>query len=220
RVALVSMLLQPANFLILDEPTNHLDMQSQDVLQRALIDYPGTVMIVSHNRYFLDPLVTKTLEFRPGEAPRTFVGNITYYLEKTAEEAKAERAAGPKLSKLANAKPVIKPIVAPTPAAAPAAESGNRKDQRRLDAENRQKRTQVLKPLEDELGTLEKKIAELEAAQVTLTAHLSEPSVAGDPDQFRQATQAVANVTQGLENAYSRWGELSAEIETLTAKLG
>ena len=67
RVALVCMLLRPANFLILDEPTNHLDMQSQDVLQRALIDYPGSVMIVSHNRSFLDPLVTKTLEFRPGE---------------------------------------------------------------------------------------------------------------------------------------------------------
>jgi ATP-binding cassette, subfamily F, member 3 len=177
-------------------------------------------MIVSHNRYFLDRLVTKTLEFRPGESPRTFVGNITYYLEKTAEEAKAERAAGPKLSKLNSSKPVVKPIVAPTPAAAPAAESGNRKDQRRTDAENRQKRAQVLKPLEDELASLEKKIAELEAAQVTLTAHLSEPSVAGDPDKFRQATQAVANVTQGLENAYSRWGELSAEIETLTAKLG
>jgi ATP-binding cassette subfamily F protein 3 len=220
RVALVRMLLQPANFLILDEPTNHLDMQSQDVLQRALIDYPGTVMIVSHNRYFLDRLVTKTLEFRPGESPRTFVGNITYYLEKTAEEAKAERAAGPKLSKLNSSKPVIKPIVAPTPTAAPASESGNRKDQRRIDADNRQKRAQVLKPLEDELASLEKKIAELEAAQVTLTAHLSEPSVAADPDKFRQATQAVANVTQGLENAYSRWGDLSAEIEALNAKLG
>ena len=70
RVALVCMLLRPANFLILDEPTNHLDMQSQDVLQRALIDYPGSVMIVSHNRQFLDALVTKTLEFRPGEQPR------------------------------------------------------------------------------------------------------------------------------------------------------
>ena len=69
RVALVCMLLRPANFLILDEPTNHLDMQSQDVLQRALIDYPGSVMIVSHNRNFLDALVTKTLEFRPGEQP-------------------------------------------------------------------------------------------------------------------------------------------------------
>ena len=89
RVALTCMLLKPANFLILDEPTNHLDMQSQGVLQRALLDYPGSVMIVSHNRDFLDQLVTKTLEFRPGEEPRLFHGNIAYYLDKKAEEKSA-----------------------------------------------------------------------------------------------------------------------------------
>ncbi|MFD0895815.1 ABC-F family ATP-binding cassette domain-containing protein [Luteolibacter ambystomatis] len=217
RVALVRMLLQPANFLILDEPTNHLDMQSQDVLQRALIDYSGTVMIVSHNRYFLDPLVTKTLEFRPGEDPRVFVGNITYYLDKIAEEEKAERNSPAKLSKRP-ATPVIKPIVAPQPAAAPAETAGNRKDQRRQDAELRQKRAKVLKPLEDEFAALEKKIAELEVAQNTLTEHLSDPAVAADPDKFRQASNAVASVTTQLETAYSRWAELSEEIEKLSAQ--
>jgi ATP-binding cassette subfamily F protein 3 len=217
RVALVRMLLQPANFLILDEPTNHLDMQSQDVLQRALIDYPGTVMIVSHNRHFLDPLVTKTLEFRPGEDPRVFVGNITYYLDKTAEEAKAEKNAPAKLSKRTVVQ-VVKPIVAPQAAAAE--NSGNRKDQRRQDAELRQKRAQVLKPLENEFATVESKIAELEAAQATLTGHLSDQAIAADPDKFRQASQAVANVTQSLEIAYSRWSELSDQIEKLQAQLG
>jgi ATP-binding cassette subfamily F protein 3 len=212
------MLLQPANFLILDEPTNHLDMQSQDVLQRALIDYPGTVMIVSHNRHFLDPLVTKTLEFRPGEAPRVFVGNITYYLDKTAEEAKAEKNAPAKLAKR-EAVQVVKPIAA-KPAAAAVENSGNRKDQRRQDAELRQKRAQVLKPLENEFAAVEAKIAELEAAQTTLTDHLSDPVIAADPDKFRQASQAVANVTQSLEVAYSRWSELSDQIEALQAQLG
>jgi ATP-binding cassette subfamily F protein 3 len=216
RVALVRMLLQPANFLILDEPTNHLDMQSQDVLQRALVDYPGTVMIVSHNRHFLDPLVTKTLEFRPGEDPRVFVGNITYYLDKTAQEAKAEKNAPAKLSKRAVVQ-VVKPIVAPQ---APAENSGNRKDQRRQDAELRQKRAQVLKPLESEFAALETKIAELEAAQATLTNHLSDQTIAADPEKFRQATQAVAKTTQSLEVAYSRWSELSDQIETLQAQLG
>ena len=97
RVALVCMLLRPANFLILDEPTNHLDMQSQDVLQRALIDYPGSVMIVSHNRNFLDALVTKTLEFQPGRPPIQYAGNITYYLEKSAEDEAAKKGE-PKLA--------------------------------------------------------------------------------------------------------------------------
>ncbi|MGB1260889.1 MAG: ABC-F family ATP-binding cassette domain-containing protein, partial [Akkermansiaceae bacterium] len=86
RVALVCMLLRPANFLILDEPTNHLDIQSQEVLQNALMDYPGSYMIVSHNRSFLDPIVTKTLEFRQGKPPQMYAGNISYYLEKSEQE--------------------------------------------------------------------------------------------------------------------------------------
>ncbi len=206
RVALVCMLLRPANFLILDEPTNHLDMQSQDVLQRALIDYPGSVLIVSHNRSLLDPLVTKTLEFRPGEAPRLFSGNITYYLEKTA--ADTPRGAG-------------------TPAARGTARAAgappaiiNRKDQRRLDAEARETRAKTLRPLENELEALEARIAEFEAAQATLTAALSSEQVAADPDQFRETSNAVAKLTTALETSYSRWGELSDEILKVKAKLG
>jgi ATP-binding cassette subfamily F protein 3 len=203
RVALVCMLLRPANFLILDEPTNHLDMQSQDVLQRALIDYPGSVLIVSHNRSLLDPLVTKTLEFRPGEAPRLFSGNITYYLEKTA--ADNARATG--------ANSVTKPGAS---SSAPI----SRKDQRRIEAEARELRTKVLKPLENELEALEARIAEYEAAQTTLSTALSSEEVAGDADQLHQTSLAVARITSALETSYSRWGELSDEIEKTRAKLG
>ena len=206
RVALVCMLLRPANFLILDEPTNHLDMQSQDVLQRALIDYPGSVLIVSHNRSLLDPLVTKTLEFRPGEVPRLFSGNITYYLEKTADDnprgaaTPGARASGP-----------------PAGAAAPTV---NRKDQRRAEAEAREIRSKVLRPLENELETLESKIAGYEAAQVTLTAALSSDEVAADSDKLRETSNAVAKITSALETSYSRWGELSTEIARVQVKLG
>jgi ATP-binding cassette, subfamily F, member 3 len=203
RVALVCMLLRPANFLILDEPTNHLDMQSQDVLQRALVDYPGSVLIVSHNRSFLDPLVTKTLEFRPGEAPRLFSGNITYYLEKTAEESGAAKTAGSQ--------------AAARPAAGAAV---SRKDQRRADAEARERRNKLLKPLESELEVLETKIAEYESAQAALTAALSSPEVAADADKLRETSNAVARISGALENSYSRWGELSDEIERVKAKLG
>lgn len=96
RVALVCMLLHPANFLILDEPTNHLDIQSQQVLQKALSEYPGSYCIVSHNRSFLDPIVTKVLEFVPGEKPRVYLGNVSDYLEKVErEQALAAAAASP-----------------------------------------------------------------------------------------------------------------------------
>ncbi len=212
RVALVCMLLRPANFLILDEPTNHLDMQSQDVLQRALIDYPGSVMIVSHNRQFLDALVTKTLEFRPGEQPVLYAGNITYYLEKSAED-EANRKGEPRLSTLA-------PAAAGGGSSRQSVPGVNRKEQRRIEAEQREIRSKVLKPLETEFTALETKIAELEGAQTTLTQQLSSETVTNDPGKLREVTNAVDKLAKTLEVSYSRWGALSEEIERLRKKLG
>ena len=134
RVALVCMLIQPANFLILDEPTNHLDVQSQAVLQSALAEYPGAYLIVSHNRAFLDPIVTKTLEFRPGESPQVYHGNVTYYLEKKADE----KAASKGLTRTAS-KPTLSSLAS---SSAPAAVKGpklSRKEQRKQKADDRQK---------------------------------------------------------------------------------
>jgi len=203
RVALVCMLLRPANFLILDEPTNHLDIQSQEVLQNALRDYPGSYMIVSHNRSFLDPIVTKTLEFRQGHPPRTFAGNITYYLEKIEQEKNATKGIT---------------TAAPTTSNTPA--SGvNRKEQRKLEAAARKKRNDVLKPLQSELEELEKGIAEYEAAQAALTAHMSSPETSGDADKMQQASSAYQALSEKLENTFSRWGEVSDQIEKLEAEL-
>ncbi|MBQ5664958.1 MAG: ABC-F family ATP-binding cassette domain-containing protein [Akkermansia sp.] len=137
RVALVCMLLKPANFLIMDEPTNHLDFQSQDVLQRALLEYPGSYCIVSHNRQFLDPIVNKVLEFRLGHAPRLFYGNVSAYLETV--EAEERRA-----------KEMAQQQAAATPAAQVQA-GGNRKDARRAREMARQQRNKILKPLQQEL---------------------------------------------------------------------
>jgi len=209
RVALVCMLLRPANFLILDEPTNHLDMQSQDVLQRALSDYPGSVLIVSHNRSFLDPMVTKTLEFRPGEHPKVYHGNITYYLDKSAADKALES------SRPAPSAPAKAAATAETPKA-----NVNRKDQRRQEAEARELRSKVLRPLENEFEALETKIAELEGTQADLTEKLSDESISNDPARLREVTNAVEKVTKTLEHSYSRWGELSEEIEKVKAKIG
>jgi ATP-binding cassette subfamily F protein 3 len=218
RVALVRMLVQPANFLILDEPTNHLDMQSQDVLQRALVDYPGTVLIVSHNRNFLDPLVSKTLEFRPGAKPTLYPGNISYYLEKSAADRKLEEKnkALYKTSTPVAAAPQLAKLHQP---AAPVAQGGNRKDQRKLEADIRNQRNKVLKPLQEELESVEAKIAEMEKAQAALTQHLSSEEVASDPQKFRETTNAIEKIGKSLELSFSRWGELTAQIETAEASL-
>ena len=218
RVALTCMLLKPANFLILDEPTNHLDMQSQGVLQRALLDYPGSVMIVSHNRDFLDTLVTKTLEFRPGEEPRLFHGNIAYYLDKKAEE----KSNGTTPTRPKNAPPATT-ADAEVKKETPKTESIpgiNRKDQRRQEAQAREARTKILAPLEKELESLEEKIAEQESAQATLTAALSNPDISSDSEKLRSTTNAVEKVTKTLELAYTRWSALTEEIEQVKAKHG
>lgn len=201
RVALVSMLVRPANFLILDEPTNHLDVQSQEILQKALNDYSGTYLIVSHNRSFLDPIVTKTIEFRPSEAPKIYHGNISYYLDKKAEDEGRT-----------------------TPTKAPAAggkqtKNVNRKEQRKQEAAKREKRSKVLNPLKVELETLEKSIAELEAAQQSLTSHMNSEEVLADSEKLREASNAYANIGNKLEKVYSKWSEVSDSIETLEEEL-
>ena len=96
RLALLKMLLHPANLLILDEPTNHLDLTSKDVLLEALESFAGTVLFVSHDRLFIEELADRVLELEDGASPRWYVGDYRYYLEKKASlEAAADGVPGP-----------------------------------------------------------------------------------------------------------------------------
>ena len=206
RVALVQMLVRPANFLILDEPTNHLDMQSQEVLQDALTQYPGTIIIVSHNRSFLDPVVERTLEFRQGKQPRLYHGNLSYYLDKVAEDEH--------LSSKSRTVPTGERATSTTREG-----SLTRKEERRREAKMRQQRNLVLKPLEQQLEKLETAITEFEAAKETLTEHMSKPEVASDTEELRKTSEAFQAVGGQLEKAYSEWSQLSDEVETMRRKL-
>ncbi len=203
RVALVCMLLKPANFLIMDEPTNHLDFQSQDVLQRALLEYPGSYCIVSHNRQFLDPIVNKVLEFRLGHAPRLFYGNVSAYLETVeAEERRLKAAAQPALAD-----------------SAPPQQTGNRKDARRAREMARQQRNKVLKPLQTNLETVEEEIAAKDARKEAISAELENPANMSDNQKLMELTQEYQQLERETETLYSRWEELSVEIELKTAEL-
>jgi ATP-binding cassette subfamily F protein 3 len=86
------MLLRPANLLILDEPTNHLDIPAKEMLEEAIQNYDGTVLIVSHDRYFISKVANKIVEIREGEF-RTYLGDYHYYLDKIAEEKDQARLA-------------------------------------------------------------------------------------------------------------------------------
>ena len=201
RLALARMLVEPANFLILDEPTNHLDIQSQEVLQRALSDYTGTYVIVSHNRAFLDPVVTKVLEFIPNQPMRVYHGNVSDYLEKKAAEAEARKAAAGGDSSLS------------------ANQSGGktRKDQRRREAQQRQEMARKLKPLKTKLAKLEAGIEALETEKAQLTAQLVDPEFFKKGEAAKEATVRFHQLETEIENAFSNWSELSGEIEKVEA---
>lgn len=208
RVALVCMLLKPANFLIMDEPTNHLDFQSQDVLQRALAEYPGSYCIVSHNRQFLDPVVNKVLEFRLGHKPRLFYGNVSQYLETVEAEERREKLAAQSASG------------AGKPAAAASAENiANRKDARRARAQAREMRAKLLRPLEKELEQVEESIAAHDARKEEISAELEKPENMSDNEKLMQLTQEYQQLERESEALYTRWEDLSVEIERKTAEI-
>ncbi len=202
RLALARMLLQPANFLILDEPTNHLDLHSQGVLQQALLDYTGAYAIVSHNRSFLDPIVTKVLEFIPNQPPKLYYGNVSDYIEKKQADIEAAKDPASTAKK-------------PSSTAAPSVSGGSRKEQRRLEAKAREARASKLKPLKDEFETVEEKISSLEQEKADLTAKLVDPEFFKQGEAAAEATKRFAKVESELETFYSRWSELSDEIEKM-----
>ena len=202
RVALVCMLLHPANFLILDEPTNHLDIQSQQVLQQALSEYPGSYCIVSHNRSFLDPIVTKVLEFVPGEKPRVYIGNVSDYLEKVErDQALASSAAS-----------------AVSGAADPGA-GADRKARRRMEAEIRQKKARLLRPLQEKLEQLEAEIARLETEKTEIASQLERPEVAADTEAVMELTTRFQQADRQLETCFTQWADLSEKIEETEARI-
>jgi ATP-binding cassette subfamily F protein 3 len=142
RLALLMLLLRPANLLVLDEPTNHLDLASKDVLLGALRDFPGTVIFVSHDRHFISHLATAVLEVKGGGA-RWLPGDYDYYLRRTAQEADAQAdAAG---------------VPAAAESRAATATQKERKEEKRLKSE--------LRALEREEGLLIQQLEELEAVR-------------------------------------------------------
>lgn len=207
RLALARMLLRPANFLVLDEPTNHLDMMSQDVLRRALDEYKGTYAIVSHNRSFLDPIVTKVLEFRIGLPPKFYYGNVSDYIEKK----NADQAA-------ASARP--SQLKAKSSAGASSAPPKNRKDQRRQDSQKRQQRSQRLKPLKEKLEATEQQIATIEARRAEITQLLSDPATFENPQFAKELGEEFKQSATDLNTAYSDWDHVSTELERTEAELG
>ncbi len=194
RLALAKMLLTPSNLIVLDEPTNHLDMRSKRVLQQALLEYGGSCVIVSHDRDFLDPLVTSVVEFREGSI-RGYPGNVSDFLEARDREADSgPRVAGGGTSGI------------PAPAG---------RERKRLEAEERQRRYEKTKPIKEEIARLEKAIEDKERLKADLERSLADPALYQDGEQVRRVTAQYRELQEKLNADYFRWNTLDRELERI-----
>ncbi|WP_309384848.1 ribosomal protection-like ABC-F family protein [Cerasicoccus frondis] len=207
RLALAKMLLQPFNCLILDEPTNHLDMRSKEVLQQALREFNGTLIIVSHDRSFLDPLAEKTLEISRDGA-RMFAGNISYYLEKIAAEREAAQSAGQ--NKFAASASSATPA---QPSNSRTAEPSNLspKERRQLVAE----RNRLLAPLKKKCEKLEADIATMEAEYNELEAAMMDPAFFKQGAETKEKMDRYDSLKRNIERAYADWESAQEKIAGL-----
>ncbi len=187
RLALARILLQPANLLILDEPTNHLDIQSKTILREALQNYDGALMIISHDRDFLDPLVDRTLEINP-QSHRMFWCNVSEYLDKVERE---EHLSGP------SKRPVSK------------GKALNPKEERRRREEERRR----LAPLKKRVEAAETKMAKLEAEIAAWEDKMRDPAFFSNRPGQKADMQAYDSTKRKLERAMEVWESAQAALD-------
>lgn len=206
RLAMIRLLLEPVNLLILDEPTNHLDMKTKDILKQAIKDFDGTVIVVSHDREFLDGLVEKVYEFGGGKV-RECLGGIYEFLEKKKMESLHELEANAPMrqqEKKQDAKP------APKAAAQPAPEQPQ--TARRISyAEQREKQKQ-LKRLQKKVEEAEAEISRIEGE----IAEIEQKLAAGDTNPELYTLHAQR--TKQLENAISLWELASMDVDAFNSE--
>lgn len=213
RVSLAKLMLSEANFLILDEPTNHLDITSKEILEDALIHYTGTVLYVSHDRYFINKTATRILELT-GQTFINYLGNYDYYLEKKEELTRVytgqdgssiqhKKAAGPLSGLTASSSPSSPPS---NPAAASGAETPGKLDwkaQREEQARIR-KRQNDLKKTEEQIQQLENRNGEIDAL-------LTQEEVYTNVSRLMELNREKEEIEGKLEALFEVWETLAEE---------
>ena len=192
RLAMIKLLLEPVNFLILDEPTNHLDMRSKDVLKEAIKDFDGTVVVVSHDREFLDGLVTKVYEFGGGQV-KEHLGGIYDFLQKKKIDSLQELQKGT-LSSLSLSGEV---------------QTERTVSQNRLTYEQQKERQKKLRKLEKAVEQCEVQIGELEAAVKILETQMATPEGAADMTLYERHT----SLKKQLSTVEQEWEEHLMALE-------
>ncbi len=207
RLAMIKLLLEPVNFLILDEPTNHLDMRTKDVLKDAIKAFDGTVIVVSHDREFLDGLVDKVYEFGGGHVKENLGGIYDFLQKKKMENLNELEKNQPRLSQdgspSSSTNTVVKEINS----------QDSDKPSRQLSYAEQKEQEKKVRKAEKAVKTAEEKIADLEIRQAKLEDRLSSGDAADD------IINAYAEVKKQLEEAMTEWENAQIECDELKASL-
>ncbi|MCM3768167.1 ABC-F family ATP-binding cassette domain-containing protein [Neobacillus niacini] len=186
RLALAKLMLEKANVLILDEPTNHLDLDSKEILENALIDYPGTLLFVSHDRYFINRIATRVLELSP-QGSTEYLGDYDYYVEKKLEQ---EELAALALADAQKKTAALEPVD---------------KSSYQLDKETKKLERQRKRKLEE----IELRITELEEQIESFEQQLCDPEVFQDHEKVLEINLKNEKAKAELDELLEEWAELA-----------
>ncbi len=213
RVSLAKLMLSESNFLILDEPTNHLDITSKEILENALLNYTGTVLYVSHDRYFINRTATRILDLTCGKL-LNYIGNYDYYLEKKPEVEKkyfgfalSEQTVSKGSDRLTNHKQLysgLSNIPSSTQNGQTAATGKQEWLAKKEEQAKERKRQNDLKKVEAEVEKLEARDAELDEM-------LTDEAVYSDPAKLTELNKEKTEITARLEVLMEEWEDLAAE---------
>ena len=197
RLAMIRLLLEPVNFLVLDEPTNHLDMRSKDILKQALAEFDGTILVVSHDREFLDGLVTCVYEFR-NKKIKQHLGGIYDFLQQKKLDSLKELE--------------VRQVNRTNGESEPAAGKNNGNEE--ISFEERKNINKNISRLEKAVGTAEESITRLEGILAVMDSQLARPETIASEDFFSEYEQ----VKKELSSTMEEWEQLHEELELWTSK--
>ena len=210
RVSLAKLMLSTANFLILDEPTNHLDIASKEILEQALNRYEGTVLYVSHDRYFINQTAHRILDLENGTLV-SYLGNYDYYLEKHGDSYHTISASP------ASAALKTSPTALPSNGASVgsfAAESSGEISEGKLSWQEQKEMQAKRRKLESSLQKAETEISEIETKITDLESEMAKPDVATDVAKLTALSKEADGLHNRLEQLYGDWESLSEQLET------
>ncbi|MCT0162462.1 ABC-F family ATP-binding cassette domain-containing protein [Lactiplantibacillus pentosus] len=203
RLLLTKLAMQNDNFLILDEPTNHLDIDSREVLEVALNDFDGTLLFVSHDRYFINQVATSVVEVSP-EGTELFLGDYDYYIDKKQEQAEMAAAAASQAAESAASANAAEPSSAAT--AAP--RSKGQQDYQASKQQQREKRK-----LERTVAALEEQMTTLDEQATKIQTEMAQPEVSADVGRLTDLQKELDEISAQQEQVETEWTEQAEALE-------